>query len=174
MGLLEPKSASGGSAAGLEATRLLQMTADGLYDTSTALEEVFLLSSLQAGSRASTTRQLDEEGLDLKDGLTIQLCRVQDVGSLLCSIVVGDEASIERAEVVVAILLEELLHLPRHIGLAKRVSPEAERDVGEDGLRREDFAYEGVVSRDVFAGLEVEVATVRLCLLYTSPSPRDS
>ena len=51
--------------------------ADGLYDASTALEEVFLLSSLQAGSRASTTRQLDEEGLDLKDGLTIQLSRVQ-------------------------------------------------------------------------------------------------
>ena len=69
----------------LEATRLLQMTADGIYDTSTALKEVFLLSSLQAGSRASTTRQLDEEGLDLKDGLTIQLSRVQDVSSLLCS-----------------------------------------------------------------------------------------
>lgn len=58
-------------AAGLEVMRLLQMTADGLYDASTALEEVFLLSSLQAGSRASTTRQLNEEGLDLKDGLTI-------------------------------------------------------------------------------------------------------
>ena len=138
------------------------MTADGLYDASTALEEVFLLSSLQAGSRASTTRQLDEEGLDLKDGLTIQLSRVQDVSSLLCSIVVGDEASIERAKIVVAIILEELLHLPRHIGLAERVGPEAERDVGEDGLRREDFAYEGVISRDIFAGLEVEVATVGL------------
>ena len=111
----------------LEATRLLQMTADGLYDTSTALEEVFLLSSLQAGSRASTTRQLDEEGLDLKDGLTTQLSRVQDVGSLLCSIVVGDEATIERAEVVVAIIFEELLHLPRHIRLAERVGPESER-----------------------------------------------
>ena len=87
---------------------------------------------------------------------------MQDVSSLLCSIVVGDEATIERAEVVVAIILEELLHLPRHIGLAERVGPEAERDVGEDGLRRKDFAYEGIISRDVFAGLEVEVATVRL------------